>query len=103
VLRLLRSRDTARLALAAVLGLLSAGAAAQIADWPVTEGAPGGGRFSPLTEITGDNVKQLQVAWTYRHGDFWEGSFPGDGVELPSNDAPSQLGINKAPECCEGG
>jgi quinoprotein glucose dehydrogenase len=59
-----------------VLGLLSAGAAAQIADWPVTEGAPGGGRFSPLTEITRDNVKQLQVAWTYRHGDFWEGSFP---------------------------
>ncbi|MGH7288217.1 MAG: pyrroloquinoline quinone-dependent dehydrogenase [Myxococcota bacterium] len=65
-----------RVALAATLALLSARAAAQVADWPVTEGAPGGGRFSPLTEITPENVTQLRVAWTYRHGDFWEGSFP---------------------------
>jgi quinoprotein glucose dehydrogenase len=49
---------------------------AQIADWPVTEGSPGGGRFSPLTDITRENVTQLRVAWTYRHGDYWEGSFP---------------------------
>ena len=28
----------------------------QVTDWPVTEGAPGGGRFSPLTEITRENV-----------------------------------------------
>ncbi len=75
-LRSLLPRDTARLALAAALALLSARAAAQSADWPVTEGAPGGGRFSPLTEITRENVAQLRVAWTYRHGDFWEGSFP---------------------------
>ncbi len=56
--------------------MLSPPSAAQIADWPVTEGAPGGGRFSPLTEITRENVTQLRIAWTYRHGDFWEGSFP---------------------------
>jgi quinoprotein glucose dehydrogenase len=62
--------------LAATLALLSARAGAQVADWPVTEGAPGGGRFSPLTEITRENVTQLRIAWTYRHGDFWEGSFP---------------------------
>jgi quinoprotein glucose dehydrogenase len=62
--------------LAALFALLSAPAAAQVADWPVTEGAPGGGRFSPLTEITRENVTRLRVAWTYRHGDFWEGSFP---------------------------
>src|SRR4030095_12120147 len=55
---------------------LSARASAQVADWPGTEGAPGGGRFSPLTEITRENVAQLRIAWTYRHGDFWEGSFP---------------------------
>jgi len=67
-------RDPAALALA--LALLPVPVAAQVADWPVTEGAPGGGRFSPLAEITGENVKGLQVAWTYRHGDFWEGSFP---------------------------
>ena len=46
------------------------------ADWPNTEGAPGGGRYSPLTDITRENVKQLRVAWTYRHGDFFEGAFP---------------------------
>jgi len=63
-------------ALAASLLLLAARADAQIADWPVTEGAPGGGRFSPLTEITRENVTQLRVTWTYGHGDFWEGSFP---------------------------
>jgi len=48
----------------------------ETADWPVTEGALGGGRFSPLTDITPQNVDRLRVAWTYRHGDFWEGSFP---------------------------
>jgi quinoprotein glucose dehydrogenase len=46
------------------------------ADWPFTEGAPGGGRYSPLADITRANVKQLRVAWRYRHGDFWEGDFP---------------------------
>jgi quinoprotein glucose dehydrogenase len=65
-----------RITVAAVVGLLCVRATAQLADWPVTEGAPGGGRFSPLTEITRENVTQLQVAWTYRHGDVWEGSFP---------------------------
>ena len=65
-----------RLALAAVFSFGVAAAHAQVADWPVTEGAPGGGRFSPLTDITRENVTQLRVAWTYRHGDFWQGSFP---------------------------
>ncbi len=69
-------RGKVRVALAAALVVLAARAAAQVADWPVTEGAPGGGRFSPLTEITRENVTQLRIAWTYRHGDFWEGSFP---------------------------
>jgi quinoprotein glucose dehydrogenase len=70
-----------RRTLAAALVLLSAPAAAvaevaEVADWPVTEGAPGGGRFSPLTGITRENVAQLEIAWTYRHGDSWEGTFP---------------------------
>jgi quinoprotein glucose dehydrogenase len=50
--------------------------AAAVADWPVTEGAPGGGRFSPLTDITPGNVQRLVPVWRYRHGDFFEGSFP---------------------------
>ena len=41
------------------------------ADWPVTEGAAGGGRYSPLTDITWANVASLRVAWTYHHGDYW--------------------------------
>jgi quinoprotein glucose dehydrogenase len=65
-----------RVAVAAALALLAARAGAAVSDWPVTEGAPGGGRHSPLTDVTRENVTRLRVAWTYRHGDFWEGSFP---------------------------
>jgi quinoprotein glucose dehydrogenase len=65
-----------RLALAALFAALPAAAAAQVADWPFTEGAPGGGRYSPLQDINRENVARLEVAWTYRHGDFWEGRFP---------------------------
>src|SRR5262245_58943795 len=68
--------SSSRIALAAALALLSTRAAGQVADWPVTEGAPGGGRYSPLTEITRENAARLRVAWSYRYGDFWEGSFP---------------------------
>jgi len=50
--------------------------AGEVAEWSVTEGAPGGGRYSPLADITAANVRSLRVAWTYRHGDFFEGSFP---------------------------
>ena len=74
----------ARLLIAASLALLLAQAGSprdalaepKTAEWPATEGAPGGGRYSPLTDIGPANVAQLQIAWTYRHGDFWEGSFP---------------------------
>jgi quinoprotein glucose dehydrogenase len=61
-------------------GVLLANAAsaepAVVADWPYTEGAPGGGRYSPLADITRENVNKLRVAWRYRHGDFFEGAFP---------------------------
>jgi quinoprotein glucose dehydrogenase len=45
-------------------------------DWPVTEGAPGGGRYSPLADITPANVASLRVAWTYHHGDAWRAWLP---------------------------
>jgi len=38
-------------------------------DWPVYGRDPGGSRFSPLTQITRDNVARLQVAWTYHTGE----------------------------------
>ncbi len=40
-----------------------------VADWPAYGRDPGGARYSPLTQITRDNVGQLRVAWTYRTGD----------------------------------
>src|SRR6267378_2918553 len=37
-------------------------------DWPVYGRDPGGTRYSPLTQITRDNVTRLTVAWTYHAG-----------------------------------
>ncbi len=50
--------------------------AGEIADWRFTEGAPGGGRYSPLADIDASNVAQLREVWRYEHPDFFEGSFP---------------------------
>ena len=47
-------------------------------DWPVTEGSPGGGRYSPLTDINRGNVDRLEVAWVHRHGDYKQSWFPWD-------------------------
>ncbi len=54
----------------------AAGAAAQVAsgtqgktqDWPYY-GGPGQTRYSPLKQITRENVNQLQVAWSYDPGE----------------------------------
>jgi quinoprotein glucose dehydrogenase len=43
------------------------------ADWPAWGGDAGGLKWSPLTQITHDNVGALEVAWTYRHGDISDG------------------------------
>ena len=55
--------------------LLSACAPAPLpqADWPIN-GGPGNARFSPLAQITKDNVTQLEVAWTYESGDHFTAS-----------------------------
>ena len=34
-------------------------------EWPTYGHDPGGMRFSPLTEITPENVSRLKVAWVY--------------------------------------
>jgi quinoprotein glucose dehydrogenase len=40
------------------------------AGWPFWGGDTGGTRFSPLTQITPQNVDQLKVAWVYHTHDF---------------------------------
>ncbi len=42
--------------------------------WPKYGGDAGGMRFSPLSDVTRDNVGRLEVAWTYRHGDWSDGT-----------------------------
>lgn len=48
------------------------------AEWPAYGNDPGGTRYSPLADITRDNVKRLEVAWTYRTKDNAEGFVSGD-------------------------
>lgn len=43
-------------------------------DWSHYGGPEDGSRYSALTEITRENVNQLQVAWTYQTGDATERS-----------------------------
>jgi quinoprotein glucose dehydrogenase len=48
-----------------------------VVGWPTTEGAAGGGRYSPLADIDRTNVAALEVVWTYRHGDVDGGGMIG--------------------------
>ncbi len=43
-------------------------------NWPHYGGDEGGQRFSPLAQITPDNVGTLEVAWEYHTGDLIEGA-----------------------------
>jgi len=44
-----------------------------VADWPEVGQSIGGQRHSPLTQIHPGNVGELEVAWTYRSGDYATG------------------------------
>ena len=43
-------------------------AAAADTSWPSYGNDPGGSRYSPLTQITRENVSRLKLAWTHRTG-----------------------------------
>ncbi|HMG32397.1 MAG TPA: pyrroloquinoline quinone-dependent dehydrogenase [Blastocatellia bacterium] len=43
-------------------------------EWQAYGHDPGGTRFSPLDQINRSNVSKLKVAWTYRTGDFNDGT-----------------------------
>jgi quinoprotein glucose dehydrogenase len=42
-------------------------------DWPAYGHDTSSSRYSPLTDITRENVSQLRVAWTYHTGDISDG------------------------------
>ena len=44
-----------------------------VADWPDYGGDAGGLRYSPLTQITRENVGELEVAWEHHSGDVSDG------------------------------
>ncbi|MBM5812065.1 MAG: pyrroloquinoline quinone-dependent dehydrogenase [Gammaproteobacteria bacterium] len=44
------------------------------AGWPEYGGDKGGLRYSPLAQITRDNVDRLEIAWIHRSGDWSNGS-----------------------------
>src|ERR1017187_1446767 len=43
---------------------------AAVAEWPTYGNDPGSSRYSPLTEITKENIRDVKVAWTYHTGDI---------------------------------
>ena len=45
-------------------------ATAPVEEWPSYGNDPGSSRYSPLTEITKTNLRDLRVAWTYHTGDI---------------------------------
>lgn len=61
-------------------------------EWPEYGSDKGGLRFSPLSQITPENVAGLKVAWTYHHGDISDGS---NGV--------SRTSFNATPIVVDGG
>jgi quinoprotein glucose dehydrogenase len=58
------------------LGIASSAAAEErpAVGWPEWGGDAGGMRFSPLADVTRENVGRLEVSWTYRHGDWSDGT-----------------------------
>lgn len=61
------------------------------ADWPAYGRTQAGVRYSPLTQINDQNVKNLKVAWTYRTGDFKNDN---DSGETTNELTPIKIGNN---------
>ncbi|MDM1762372.1 glucose/quinate/shikimate family membrane-bound PQQ-dependent dehydrogenase [Acinetobacter sp. 251-1] len=60
-------------------------------DWPAYGRTQSGLRYSPLTQINADNVKDLKVAWTYNTGDF---KTDHDSGETTNQVTPIKVGDN---------
>lgn len=66
-------------------------------DWPAYAGTTDAQRFSPLGQITRDNVKDLEVAWTIQTGDV---ATPREGNSNDSDDQNTPLQIGNALYIC---
>jgi quinoprotein glucose dehydrogenase len=53
-----------------------------VQEWPTYGNDQGNSRYSPLTEITKDNVRYLKLAWTYHTGDVSEGTGTWHGQKV---------------------
>ena len=58
-----------KIALVAALALVTMGPAAAQNNWGAFGQDPGATKFSTLTQINADNVKNLKRAWTFHTGD----------------------------------
>jgi quinoprotein glucose dehydrogenase len=58
------------------------------AGWPSYGGDPGGSRYSPLEQITPENVAYLEVAWAYRTGDYSGGRPAAQGKKTTFQATP---------------
>ncbi len=56
------------------------------ADWPAWGGADSAQRYSPLTQITRDNVGDLVRAWSFRTGDLPEERYGAETTPLKIGD-----------------
>jgi quinoprotein glucose dehydrogenase len=61
------------------------------ADWPAYGRSQAGTRYSPLSQINESNVKDLQVAWTFRSG---ESKTDNDSGETTNELTPIKIGAN---------
>ena len=59
------------------------------ADWPAYGRTQAGTRYSPLAQITPDNVQHLQLAWSFETGDK---KGPQDPVEITNEVTPIKIG-----------
>ncbi|WP_407305717.1 glucose/quinate/shikimate family membrane-bound PQQ-dependent dehydrogenase [Acinetobacter sp.] len=60
-------------------------------DWPAYGRTQAGVRYSPLNQINSDNVKDLQVAWTFRTGEM---KTENDSGETTNEVTPIKIGNN---------
>ena len=63
-------------------------------DWNYYGRTADGARFSPLNQITPENVNKLQVAWQFRTGELPSKAETEKGREFSFEDTPTKIGDN---------